>query len=102
MNYTEVISVCTLLTALWQESWNKSQLSSKTLLFLLLKLFSLTITRYEMRMKEPVSSTTKRIRSKDQTPGSIPLRKLGLSWGRVLVRLSRYPRVQPDDVSPIY
>lgn len=84
------------------ESQNNCQLSSKTLLFLLLRLFSLTITRYEMRMKEPVSSMTKRIRSKDQTPGSIPLRKLGLSWGMVLVRFSRYPRVQPDDASPIY
>lgn len=55
-----------------------------------------------MRMKEPVSSVTKRMRSKDQTPGSIPLRKLGLSWGMELVRLSRYPRVQPEDVPPIY
>lgn len=79
-----------------------SQLSSKTLLFLLLKLFSLTITRYEMRMNEPVSSTTKRMRSKDQTPGSMPLRKLGLSWVMSLVRFSRYPRVQTDDVSPVY
>lgn len=79
-----------------------SQLSSKTLLFLLLELFSLTITRYEMRMNEPVSSTTKRMRSKDQTPESMPLRKVGLSWGMVLVRFSRYPRVHIDDVSPIY
>lgn len=52
-------------------------------------------------MNEPVSSTTKRTRSKDQTPGSIPLRKVGLSWGTVLVKFSRYPRVQPDDGSPI-
>lgn len=55
-----------------------------------------------MRMNEPVSSTTKRMRSKDQTPESMPLRKVGLSWGMVLVRFSRYPRVQIDDVSPIY